>query len=41
MSYEYIVPLVLLIVLASLVVGGMLWVVKQIDLDIKDIKEAV
>ena len=39
MSYEYIVPLILLIFLASLVIGGMLWIVKQIDLDIKKLKE--
>ena len=39
MNYEHIIPLILLIFLASLVVGGMLWVVKQIDLDIKKLKE--
>jgi len=39
MSYEYIVPLILLLFLAFLVTGGMLWIVKQIDLDIKKLKE--
>ncbi len=40
MSYEYIVPVVFLIILASLVVLSMFWIVKQIDTDVKKLKES-
>ena len=40
MSYEYVVPVVFLIILASLVVLSMSWIVKQIDMDVKKLKES-
>ena len=40
MSYEYIVPIGFLIVLAFLVLFSMFWIVKQIDSDIKKLKES-
>ncbi len=39
MSYEFIIPIVFLIILACLIVFSMLWVVRQAELDVKKIKE--
>jgi len=40
MSYELIIPIVFLVVLACLIVFSMFWVVRQAELDVKKIKEA-
>ena len=40
MNYEFIVPIVFLVVLASIIIYSMFWIGKQAEIDVKKIKEA-